>query len=106
MTPKVIHQTKTEAREHRLFFQAERAIEAQRFALHAKETGRIPFVADDPDCPDVMRLAALGEEFGEVCRALHDGNAHDLGVELSHLAGVALAWGVALEAARTDAHAV
>lgn len=53
-------------------------------------------LADDLDCPNYMRLAALGEEFGEVCRALHDGEPEQLALELTQLAGVALAWGVAL----------
>ena len=56
----------------------------------------MPYLADDPDCPNYMRIAALGEEFGEACRALHDNNPQQLALELTQLAGVALAWGVAL----------
>lgn len=63
-----------------------------------RDSGKFSWVADDPDCPDIMRLAALTEELGEVARALHDGNNGALDVELSHLAGVALAWNAAIHA--------
>lgn len=76
--------------------QARQAIYAQERAEEKKERGELRWLADDPDCPNFMRLAALGEEFGEACMALHDGEPEQLAVELTQLAGVALAWGVAL----------
>lgn len=68
------------------------AIAAQLKARQLKEQGILRWTADDPDCPDLMRLAALGEEYGEVCRALHDDDRAQLALELAQLAGVALAW--------------
>lgn len=80
-------------RTRRLQEQAVRAVDAQVKAEALKRAGRLRWVADDADCPDLMRLAALTEELGEVARALHDGNAENLRVELTQLAGVAIAWG-------------
>lgn len=76
---------------------AELAIQAQERALELRVAGRLAWTADDPGCPDVLRLAALMEELGEVARALHDGNREELDRELSQVAGVALAWGCALQ---------
>lgn len=53
-------------------------------------TGALEWIASRPDCPDVLRLAALVEEVGEVARAFHDGQ--DVGTELVHVAAVAVAW--------------
>jgi hypothetical protein len=76
--------------------QAALAVEAQIRAGEKRDRGELRYLADDHDCPDHMRLAALGEEFGEACRALHDDDPEGLALELTQLAGVALAWGVAL----------
>lgn len=70
---------------------ANRALKAQAHALELNRAGHLAWVADDPDCPDVMRLAALAEELGEVARCLHD-NGGNLRDELDQLAGIALAW--------------
>ncbi len=75
----------------------EEALEAQERAREKRDDGVLRFTADEPACPDVLRLAALGEEFGEVCQAVHDDFPDNLRVELAQLAGVALAWMVALE---------
>lgn len=75
--------------------QAELAV-AEQVRAGEWRGARKQHLADDPDCPNFMRLAALGEEYGEVCRALHDGEPEQLALELTQLAGVALAWGVAL----------
>jgi NTP pyrophosphatase (non-canonical NTP hydrolase) len=83
-------------REERLTEQARLAVQAQSYAASMKEKGRLRWLADDPDCPDVMRLAALTEEVGEVARAVHDGDVENLRAELVQVAGVALAWSVAL----------
>jgi phosphoribosyl-ATP pyrophosphohydrolase len=71
---------------------ADLAVDAQWRARALKERGALAYLADDPDCPEVKRLAALGEEYGEVCRAIHDDDRAQLAVELAQLAGVALAW--------------
>ena len=78
--------------------QAGYALEAQQRAQEKKERGDLRWVADDFDCPDVMRLAALTEEIGEVARCLHDDDRGNLHHELMQLAGVALAWGAAIDA--------
>lgn len=83
-------------REEALWFQATRAIEAQRAAAAKRDAGALAYVADDPDCPDVLRLAALMEELGEVARAIHDDARGALADELAQLAGIALAWMVAV----------
>lgn len=75
--------------------QADRAVAAQSDAAAKKKAGELRYLADDPDCPDLLRLAALTEELGEIARCLHDGSG-DLLTELSQIAGIALAWGSAL----------
>ena len=75
-----------------LYGAADLAMAEQHKAWDLKDAGVLRWTADDPDCPDLMRLAALGEEYGEVCRALHDDDREQLAVELAQLAGVALAW--------------
>lgn len=80
------------SRDGRLREQAERAVDAQTAAFEKREKGELRYLADDPDCPDLLRLAALAEELGEIARCLHDGEG-DLAAELSQLAGIALAWG-------------
>lgn len=78
-------------REERLTISARLALAAQADAIERKQAGRFRYLADDPDCPDMMRLAALTEELGEVARCLHD-NEGDLALELAQLAGIAIAW--------------
>lgn len=51
----------------------------------------LEWYADDDECPDVLRLAALAEELGEVARCVHD-EIGDIRGELIQLAGVAIAW--------------
>ncbi len=81
-------------REERLIAQARLAVQAQSYAADRKAAGKLPYLADDADCPDYMRLAALVEEVGEVARAMHDGDQESLAAELSQVAGIALAWGL------------
>lgn len=59
---------------------------------HAKLNGR---TADSDTVTDLHRLAALGEEYGEVCRLLETGEPFDpadLYDELIDVANVALLW--------------
>ncbi len=79
-------------RDARLLAAAHEAISCQQAALQLRIDGTLAFVADDADCPDIMRLAALAEELGEVARAIHEDDLDALALELSHLTGVALAW--------------
>jgi NTP pyrophosphatase (non-canonical NTP hydrolase) len=57
----------------------------------------------DPLLPTERKLAILGEEFGEVAKALNEewvGNPSNLRDELVHVAAVAVAWAESLAAAR------
>ncbi len=72
--------------------EAEAALREQDAAEDLRDQGKLRWTADEFDCPDVMRLAALTEELGEVARCLHDGDTDNLPRELHQLAGVALAW--------------
>jgi hypothetical protein len=56
-----------------------------------RRDGRLKFTAADPSCPQLLRLAALTEEIGEVARAVHD-DTDNLIVELIQVAAVAVAW--------------
>lgn len=65
--------------------------------LHA--AGRFAHTCASPDIANTERLAILGEEFGEVCRAVledersaFDVHGSDLRSELIHVAAVAVAW--------------
>lgn len=79
-----------------LYEAAGEAIAAQTRALELKREGVLRYLADDSDCPPMMRLAALMEEVGEVARAMHDGTGN-LHAELVQVAGVALAWASAVD---------
>jgi hypothetical protein len=46
--------------------------------------------------PEWVKLAVLGEEFGEVARAMHDQDRDLLARELEQVAAVAVAWREAL----------
>lgn len=81
------------ARFDRLQVAADRALVAQARAFVLRTRGELEYVADDPDCPDLLRLAALAEELGEVARCVHEGDPTSrLREELDQLAGVAIAW--------------
>ena len=64
----------------------------------AVQTAKIPWDCADPCVSDDAKLAVLGEEFGEVARALIEGDG--LRRELIHVAAVAVAWAESLSAAR------
>lgn len=64
-----------------------------------KAAGRFQYTCADPGMVDVDRVACLGEEFGEACRALlesrhaaNDVHGKDLRKELIQVAAVAVAW--------------
>jgi hypothetical protein len=78
-------------------YQVLKDISAERERQEAlREEGSLVYTAACPDCPDVLRLAALVEEVGEVARALHDGDFENLREELVQVAAVAVAWVEAL----------
>lgn len=58
--------------------------------------GSLDYTAAAFDCPDVLRIAALMEEVGEVARAVQDADFDNLKVELVQVAAVAVAWVEAL----------
>lgn len=51
-----------------------------------------------PGVPVLVKVAVLGEEFGEVARAVLDGDAAGLRTELAQVAAVCVAWLESLEA--------
>lgn len=67
------------------------AVDAEYIRAHVKHSGRTP---KSPDMTDGERLAILGEEFGEVCRALtyDEGDKDNLVKELIQLSAMAAAW--------------
>jgi len=75
---------------------------AEALAMVAAERGRqqtlladgtLRYTTTSPDCPDLLRLAALGEEFGEVGRCFCDGEPPErIREELVQLAAVAVGW--------------
>ena len=75
-------------------------IAAERARQEAlKRSGRFRWTLADADMPDADRLAALGEEYGEVCRALleahgevADVHGKELRKELIQVAAVVVAW--------------
>jgi len=75
------------------------AVRAEAMRAHLKHA-RAGGSLRDPLMPALSKLAALGEEYGEVCRALtydgDQGKAH-LVKELLQVASVALTWVEALE---------
>src|SRR5689334_5493368 len=60
--------------------------------------GEFTWTAASPEASDSLKLAVLGEEFGEVCRAIgeHEPRAR-LREELVQVAAVAVAWIEALD---------
>lgn len=68
------------------------AVAEQLRAGDLRERGDLKWLADDPDCPDLLRLSALMEEVGEVAWCLQDGLTAGMRAELIHVAGIAIAW--------------
>lgn len=69
-----------------------------------KADGRFRFTCADLEMDDAERTAVLGEEFGEVCRAVleksrlaNDRHGKELRKELAQVAAVAVAWIEALD---------
>lgn len=72
-------------------------IQDERWRQECKvQTGKIPWDCADPSVEDDRKLAVLGEEFGEVAKALIEGDG--LRDELIQVAAVALAWAESLTA--------
>jgi NTP pyrophosphatase (non-canonical NTP hydrolase) len=70
-------------------------IRAERWRQECKiQTGNIPWDCANPTVSDDAKLAVLAEEFGEVARALLEGDG--LREELIQTAAVALAWAESL----------
>lgn len=70
-------------------------IKDERWRQECKvRTGKIPWDCADPQIDEDRKLAVLGEEFGEVARALIEGKG--LRAELIQVAAVATAWAESL----------
>lgn len=57
-----------------------------------KASGKLPYTCADEECSDELCSVILGEEFGDVCRAVEDNNPRNLREELIQVAAVAVAW--------------
>jgi len=75
------------------------AISTERNRAEERQAnGELDYTFARRDCPDILRLAALMEEVGEVARAIHDGaNSIVIGDELLQVGAVAVAWLESLE---------
>lgn len=63
-----------------------------------KAAGKFAYTAADKELTNHERLAILAEEFGEVARAICDGDRSNMREELIQVAAVALAWVQGLDA--------
>ena len=61
------------------------------------KSGKFPWTCADRHVDNDRKLKVLGEEFGEVCRALCECDLKNLKEELIQVAAVAVAWVEALE---------
>ena len=57
-----------------------------------KAEGKFAYTCADEECSDELCAVVLGEEFGEVCRAVCDKNPRNLREELVQVAAGAVAW--------------
>lgn len=57
-----------------------------------KAAGKFSHTCADSELSDDVCCRVLGEEFGEVCRAINDGDLENLREELIQVAAVAVAW--------------
>lgn len=62
-----------------------------------KASGKFTHTCADLEASVGYKTIVLGEEFGEVCRAAHDGKPDQLREELIQVAAVAVAWVQALD---------
>lgn len=60
---------------------------------HLLKQGKFPFTCANPEIEDRAKLPVLGEEFGEVCKAINEKMAvEELKSELIQVAAVCVAW--------------
>lgn len=59
--------------------------------------GKFPWTCANRNVDNDKKLKILGEEYGEVCRALCEGDLKNLKEELIQVAAVAVAWVESLE---------
>lgn len=76
-----------------------RAVVDERQYQEQKWTGNGKQTCADPAMDGRLKYVVLGEEFGEVGRALLEGDFSNLRDELVQVAAVAVAWVEALDAA-------
>lgn len=82
-------------------------IHAERERQNAlKAAGKFKCTAADLEATNDEKVVMLGEEFGEVCRAVHDGHTpEELREELIQVAAIAVAWVQAVDAAKRETDA-
>lgn len=66
--------------------------------LDLQRQGKFEHIAYDKECPELIRLAMLTEETGEVARALQNDDVQNLIEELIQLAAIAISWVAGIEA--------
>lgn len=74
-----------------LFHILQDIIAERRRQNQLKAEGRFPCTMDEPEMTNLTRLAVLGEEYGEVCRALQD-QPSNLRTEIVQLGACCVAW--------------
>jgi len=60
--------------------------------LDLQQSGKFKHIAYDRGCDDMMRLAMLTEELGEVARAMQTEDLKNLKEELTQVAAIATSW--------------
>lgn len=60
---------------------------------HLLKQGKFPFTCANPEISDIQKLPVLGEEFGEVSKAINEQQSiEELKSELIQVAAVCVAW--------------
>jgi NTP pyrophosphatase (non-canonical NTP hydrolase) len=65
--------------------------------LYLQKEGKFQYIAYDEECPELVRLAMLTEELGEVARAIQNADPQNKKDELIQVAAIAISWAARLE---------
>jgi NTP pyrophosphatase (non-canonical NTP hydrolase) len=60
--------------------------------LDLQQSGKFKYIPYDRGCSDLMRLAMLTEELGEVARAMQESDWNNMKAELTQVAAIAISW--------------